>query len=122
MAKNILRFIIQTIGLILIGAVFSIIGALIGGKVSGDGSLEALGLALLGLSLGYFLGIIIGIILINKVLHQRGSLLLGILGCIIGAVIPWITIFFSNVSPAVFLYLPVVLTPVLGLAGFYLKH
>ena len=35
---------------------------------------------------GFLVGSIIGIILVNKLLHYPGSLLLGILGCILGVV------------------------------------
>ena len=88
-ARRIVRFILMAMGLGVTGIVFGLIGALIGGKVLGGNSVGfgALGLALAGIIIGYPAGIIVGIVLIRKILHQRGSLLLGILGSIIGAVI-----------------------------------
>ncbi len=88
-ARIIVKFAFMAIGLGIIGIVFGIIGALIGGRVLGGDSVGfgALGLALGGIIIGYPTGIIVGIILIKKILHQRGSLLFGILGSIIGAVI-----------------------------------
>ena len=88
-ARRIARFILMAIGLGVTGIVFGLIGALISGKVIGGNSVGfgALGLALAGIMIGYPAGIIVGIVLIKKILHQRGSLLFGILGSIIGAVI-----------------------------------
>ena len=89
LAGKTVKFIIMTIGLGIIGIVFGAAGALIGGKVLGSDSFGfgALGLALGGIIIGYPTGIIVGIVLIKKILHRRGSLLLGILGSIFGAVI-----------------------------------
>ena len=88
-SRKILRFVLMTIGLGVLGIVFGVIGALIGGKVLGGDSVGfgALGLAIGGIIIGYPAGIIIGIILIRKILHQKGSLSLGILGSIIGALV-----------------------------------
>ncbi len=89
LARKIVKFIFMTAGLGITGIVFGLLGALIGGKVLGGDSFGfgALGLALGGIIIGYPTGIIVGIVLIKKILHQRGSLLLGILGSIIGSVI-----------------------------------
>jgi hypothetical protein len=121
-AVTILRFISYTLGLIIIGAVFGVIGAFVGGRVLGEGDFAALGLAVLGLFLGYFLGIVIGLILVKLLLHQRGSLLFGIIGGIIGAVIPLVIIFLLKDGTVFFVYLPAISVPVLSLAGFYLKR
>ena len=88
-ARIIGKFVFMAIGLGITGIVFGVIGALIGGKVLGGDSVGfgALGLALGGIIVGYPTGIIVGIISIKKIFHQRGSLLLGILGSIIGSVI-----------------------------------
>ncbi|MFC1983353.1 hypothetical protein ACFLV5_06195, partial [Chloroflexota bacterium] len=89
LVKRLSRFILMTIGLGVLGIVFGVLGALIGGNILGSDSFGfgALGLAIGGLLIGYPTGIIVGIILIRKILHQQGSLLLGIVGSIIGAVI-----------------------------------
>ncbi len=89
LTKNIVKFVVMTIGLGIIGIVFGLAGALIGGKVLGSDSVGfgALGLAIGGVIIGYPAGIIAGIIALKKILHRRGSLLLGILGSIFGAII-----------------------------------
>ncbi len=88
-ARILVKFVLMALGLGITGLVFGVIGALIGGKVLGSDSVGfgALGLALGGIIVGYPTGIIVGIISIKKIFHQRGSLLLGILGSIIGSVI-----------------------------------
>ncbi|MFC1920200.1 hypothetical protein ACFLYQ_00570 [Chloroflexota bacterium] len=85
--KRVARFVITAIGLGIIGIIFGIAGAFIGGRVLGADSVGfgALGLAIGGVLAGYPAGIIIGIILLKKFFHQRGSLLLGIIGSVIGA-------------------------------------
>ncbi len=87
--RTLVKFVLMALGLGITGLVFGVIGALIGGKVLGSDSVGfgALGLALGGIIVGYPTGIIVGIISIKKIFHQRGSLLLGILGSIIGSVI-----------------------------------
>ena len=87
--RKIVRFVIMTISLGVIGIVFGVIGALIGGRVLGSDSFGfgALGLAIGGVIIGYPTGIIVGIVTLKRIFHQRGSLLLGILGSIVGAVI-----------------------------------
>ena len=66
-ARRILKFVLMTIGLGVLGIVFGVIGALIGGKVLGNDSFGfgALGLAIGGVLVGYPAGIIVGIILIR---------------------------------------------------------
>ena len=87
--RKISELLLMTIGLAVLGITFGVIGALIGGKVLADdsGGFEALGLAIGGLIIGYPTGMIVGIFLIKKILHKQGSLLLGILGSIIGVAI-----------------------------------
>ena len=86
---RIFKFVLMALGLAVLGFGFGVIGILIGGRVLGSDSVSfgALGLAIGGVIIGYPAGIIVGIISIKKFLHQRGSLLFGILGSINGAVI-----------------------------------
>jgi hypothetical protein len=125
LAGNIVKFVIMTIGLGIIGIVFGLVGALIGGKVLGDDSFGfgALGLALGGIIIGYPIGIIAGIVSIKKILHQRGSLLFGILGGIFGVVI---TIVLSvplnlNSNPNLLSGVFFLSVPLFCLVGFFLK-
>ena len=105
---------------------FTSIGALIGGKVLGDDSVgfASLGLAIGGIIVGYPTGIIVGIVLIKKILHQRGSLLLGIVGSIIGAVVTMVLAeplhLNSNTNLLFGIFLLIV--PVFCLLGFYLRR
>jgi len=124
--KMIFKLIIMAIGVGVIGVAFALVGVLIGGRVLGSDSFGfgALGLAFVGLVLGYPTGIIVGIILIKRILHQRGSLLLGIVGSIMGAVItialaePLHLNSNGNLLFGVF-FLTV---PVFCLVGFFLKR
>ena len=126
LARNIVKFVIMTIGLGIIGIVFGVIGALIGGKVLGSDSFGfgALGLALGGIIIGYPAGIIVGIISIRKILHQPGSLLFGILGSIIGAVITMVLAEPLNLNSNTNLLFGVFFlsVPVFCLAGFFLRR
>lgn len=126
LARNIVKFVIMTIGLGIIGIVFGLVGALIGGKVLGGDSFGfgALGLALGGIIIGYPTGIIVGIISIKKILHRRGSLLFGILGSIFGAVI---TIVIAeplnlNSNPNLLFGVFFLSVPLFCLVGFFLKR
>ena len=124
--RKILKFAIMTLGLGAIGIAFGIIGALIGGRVLGADSVgfASLGLAIGGILIGYPTGIIVGIVLIRKVLRQQGSLLLGIVGSIIGAVITMVLAeplhLNSNTSLLFGTFLLIV--PVFCLIGFYLRR
>ena len=116
----------MTIGLGIIGIVFGLVGALIGGKVLGGDSFGfgALGLTLGGIIIGYPTGIIVGIVSIKKILHRRGSLLLGILGSIFGAVI---TIAIAeplnlNSNPNLLFGVFFLSAPLFCLVGFFLKR
>ena len=125
-AGKIARFVGLTIGLGAIGIVFGVIGALIGGKVLGGDSFGfgALGLALGGIIIGYPAGIIVGIVLIKKVLHRRGSLLLGIVGSIVGAAVIIGTIGPLNLNANTDLLFGLFLltVPLFCLLGFFLKR
>jgi len=123
---RIFKFILMAIGLGVLGILFAVIGALIGGRVLGGDSVAfgALGLAIGGVIIGYPMGIIVGIISIKKILHQRGSLLLGILGNIVGAVITMVLAEPLNLNSNTNLLFGefFVSVPVFCLVGFFLKR
>ena len=125
-ARNIVKFILMAVGLGVLGIVFGVIGALIGGRVLGSDSagFGALGLAIGGVIIGYPAGIIVGIISIKRVLHQKGSLLLGILGSIIGAVIIMVLAEPLNLNSNTNLLFGAFFlsVPVFCLVGFFLKR
>ena len=125
-ASRIFKFVLMIIGLGVLGIIFGIIGALIGGKILGGDSFEfgALSLALGGIIIGYSTGIIVGIISIKKILHQQGSLLLGILGSIIGAVISMVLAepLNLNSNPNLLFGVFFLSVPLFCLVGFFLKR
>jgi len=120
--KRVARFIGMVAGLTVCGAILAVIGAFIGGRVFGDDTFGALGLAILGIVVGYFLGIILGMVLIKKFIHQRGSILLGILGSIAGVVIAVFVGIMLDPDINLFFWIALISVPVLCLAGFYLKR
>ena len=124
-ARIIVKFIFMALGLGITGIVFGVIGALIGGKVLGGDSVGfgALGLALGGIIVGYPTGIIVGVVSIKKIFHQRGSLLLGILGSIIGSVIiiALAEPLNLNSNPGLLFGAFFLIVPVFCLGGFFLR-
>ncbi|MBN1189255.1 MAG: hypothetical protein JXA46_05830 [Dehalococcoidales bacterium] len=85
---KIFRFILMMISLAVVGVVFATAGALIGGKIIGPNDMEfgGLGLAIGGALVGYLLGIIAGLLLVKALFRRKGSVLLGILGAVIGTI------------------------------------
>ncbi|MFC2032444.1 hypothetical protein ACFLUS_03660 [Chloroflexota bacterium] len=124
-SSKMVRFIIMAFVLAVTGIVFAIIGAFIGGRILGSDAagFGALGLAIGGILLGYPTGIIVGILLIKRIFHQKGSVLLGLIGGIIGTVA---TVALSeplNLNSNSYLLFGAffVLVTGLSLGGFYLK-
>ncbi len=120
------KFVLMTIGLGVLGIIFAVIGALTGGRVLGSDSagFGALGLAIGGVIIGYPAGIIVGIISIKKILHQQGSLLFGILGSIIGAIVTMVLAEPLNLNSNINLLFGMFFlsVPVFCLIGFFLKR
>ena len=113
------------IGIALFGAVFGLLAALIGvqmleGELAGFGGLVG---AVAGMVIGYPVGVIIGIFLVNKLLRYRGSLLLGIIGGILGALIPIGLAEPLGLSDNPDLLWAIILMapPLLGTIGFHLR-
>jgi hypothetical protein len=123
--KNIIRFSIMALILGATGIIVAVIGALIGSKILGSDDMEfgALGLAIGGILVGYPAGIIIGILLIKKLFQQKGSLLLGLIGGIIGTVATIVLIEPLDLTSNSYLLFATffVLVTGLSLGGFYLK-
>ena len=123
--RKIVKFVFMALGLGVTGAIFGLLGALIGGKVLGGDSpgFGALGLALAGIIIGYPTGIIVGIVLIKKILHQRGSLVLAVLGSIMDAAIIMALAdpLHLNSNSGLLFGVFFVGVPVFGLGGFLLR-
>ncbi|MFC1938474.1 hypothetical protein ACFLVS_01265 [Chloroflexota bacterium] len=121
-----IRFIIMAFVLAVTGIIFAITGAFIGGRILGSDAagFGALGLAIGGILVGFPMGIIVGILLIKRLFYQKGSVLLGLLGGIIGTVA---TVALSeplNLNSNSYLLFGAffVLVTGLSLGGFYLKR
>ncbi len=122
---KILRIILTTIGLAISGVIFGVLGGFLAGRGLGDGSLADLGLAIIGLLLGYAFGIIIGLFGIRFILHQRGSVFLGIVAAVvwvgvsIAIAIPFnLSDNFVSIVVALFL----LCVPVAAMLGFNLRR
>ena len=123
--RNLVRFVGMVIGIGIVGIIVGIAGALTGafimkGQLFGFGDLAG---ALMGLIVGYPIGVMVGIILINKVLHYRGSLLFGVIGSILGA---FLTMGLAeplnlNLNPNILFGVFFLSVPLLCTIGFRLK-
>lgn len=124
--REIINFVIMTIGLGIVGIVFGVVGALIGGTIVGSDSVgfAALGLAIGGVIIGYPAGIIVGIISIKRIFHQQGSIALGISGSIVGAVVIMVLAEPLNLNsdPNILFGVFLLGVPIFCLVGFNLKR
>ncbi len=123
---KLIRFFIMAFVLAITGIIFAITGAFIGGRILGSDAagFGALGLAIGGILVGFPTGIIVGISLIKRLFHQKGSVLLGLMGGIIGTVA---TVALSeplHLNSNSYLLFGAFFVLVIGLSmgGFYLKR
>ncbi len=124
--KKFAAFTGMVIGTAFIGLIFGLLAALIGasileGELAGFGGLVG---AVAGMVIGYPIGVIVGIFVVNKLIHYRGSLLLGSLGSILGGAI---TIGLAeplglNLIPGLLWVSFLLAPPLLGTIGFHLKR
>ena len=122
--KKSAAFIGLVMGTALVGFVFGLIAAFIGASIfQGDsGGFGSPVGALAGMIIGYPIGVMIGIFVISKLLRYRGSLLLGVVGSILGVVIPigLAELLDLNANPDLLWVLILLMPPLLGTAGFHL--
>ena len=119
------KFIKITLGTAMVGISLGLIAVLIVALFMKESvGFGALGLAIGGVLIGYPVGVIIGIILTKKLFHQRGSLLLGILGSVLGVVITVAGAESLNLNANVNVLFAVFLLsiPILCTIGFLLKN
>jgi hypothetical protein len=118
-------FISVVLGTAIIGIILGILGAVIGANLLEDGFAGWGGLvgAIMGMSIGYPIGVFAGLITINKLFHYPGSLLIGLIGVILGGVTPFLLAELSGVNlNADLLWVLILLSPpVLGAIGYHLK-
>jgi len=118
------KFIKITLGTAIVGILIGLIAVLIVSLLMKESvGFGALGLALAGALVGYPVGVIVGIILAKKFFHYRGSLLLGILGSVLGAVITLAATepLNLNANPNVLFAVFFLSVPILCTTGFLLK-
>jgi hypothetical protein len=120
----IVRFVGMVVGLGLFGGILGFIAAAIGafllkGELAGFGALAG-GIA--GFIIGYAVGVIVGLVLMNKLLHFRGSLLFGILGAAAGSALVAAFLGQLHVNPNLFFSLFFIAAPLFGTAGYHLKR
>ena len=114
----------MTVVIALVGFALGLLAAVIGATIlGGDGDFGALGGALGGLAIGYPIGVIFGILLVNKFLHYRGSLLLGVIGSLLGAAFNYVLVEYLDLDLNMSLLLAIVLLvpAILGTAGYHLR-
>jgi len=123
MLKNIAKFIGMMLGTAACGLALGfglgfLLSRLLWDQFEGWGGLVG---ALAGMALGYPLGIIIALVVVKRALHYKGSLRLGALGAIIGAVLIFglAEPFNLNVSPSVHWGSLLVLAPLLATIGYH---
>ena len=93
---------------------------LIGGNEYSDfGNLVG---AIAGMVIGYPLGIAAGIVILDKVLRYRGWILAGIIGAVLGGVLPvaFAGLMNINENPDLLWALILLLPPLLAVAGFHI--
>lgn len=123
-ASKIGKFVKITLGTGLAGILLGVIAILLVALLMKESvGFAALGLALGGILIGYPVGVIIGIILTKKVFHYRGSLLLGILGSVLGVAITMGAAepLNLNTNPNILFAVFFLSVPILCTIGFLLK-
>ncbi len=78
---------------------------------------------ILGLAFGYPIGVFLGIVIFKTLLHYNGSLILGLIGVIVGGALPFILAEPLGLNNYADLLWGVVIisSPLLGTIGFNLK-
>ncbi len=123
-AGKIGKFVKITLGTGIVGILLGLIAVLVVALFMKESvGFGALGLALAGVLVGYPVGVIIGIILTKKVFHYRGSLLLGILGSVLGVIITMGAAepLNLNTNPNILFAVFFLSVPILCTIGFLLK-
>ena len=119
------KFVKITLGTAIVGIALGLIAVLLVSMLMKESvGFAALGLALAGILVGYPVGVIVGIILTKKVFHYRGSLLLGILGSILGVIITMAAAepLNLNANPGILFAVFLLSVPILCTIGFLLKN
>jgi hypothetical protein len=123
LARKVAAFLGMVAVIALVGIALGLLAAVIGIAIlRGEGDFGALA-GLGGMAIGYPIGVALGILLVNKFLHYRGSLLLGAIGSLLGAVFNYVLVEYLGLSLSLSLFLAIVLLApaILGAAGYHLR-
>ncbi len=120
-----LKYIGMLIGIAIAGALFGIFSAFLLSWLMQDGAGGWGGLvgAILGLAFGYPVGVFLGIVIFKKLLHYNGSLILGLIGVIVGGALPFILaepLGFNSYGDLLWGII-IVSSPLMGTIGFNLR-
>ena len=122
--KKYLWFIAMFIGSGLVGLSVGVVALLVGAAVMRDEFFGLGGLigGLWGLFLGYPLGVVVGLFLLKRFAHYQGSVIYGVIGCLIGAGVSVGMIGPLNIAidPSILFSIFFISCPLLATAGFYL--
>ena len=113
------------IGIAVAGALFGVLSAFILSRLMDGGSGGWGGLigVIMGLALGYPVGVFIGIVIFKTILHYKGSLLLGLVGVIVGGALPFILaepVGLNNYGDLLWAVI-IISSPLFGIIGFNLR-
>jgi hypothetical protein len=124
MMKRVVYPVAMIFGIAVAGVILGILSAIILAALLKDGYEGWGGLIgiVMGMSIGYPVGVFIGLVIFKKFLHYNGSLLFGLIGVIIGGVLPFLLAepLSLNLNTTLLWTFMILCSPVLGTAGFYL--
>jgi hypothetical protein len=118
------KYVTMIIGTSFAGFVFGILAAFLMALLlqDGDGWGGLIG-AVLGLAFGYPFGVFIGILFFKKKLRYEGSLLFGLIGTVVGGVLPFALaepLGLNNYTDLLWAFI-ILSAPILSTIGFNLK-
>ncbi len=113
------------LGSAITGILAGILGAVILSALLSDGYAGWGGLvgAIMGMAIGYPVGVFIGLVIFRKLLRYNGSLILGLIGVIVGGILPFVLAEpLSLILNTIFLWAAIIISPpLLGTVGFNLR-
>ncbi len=112
----------MVIGTAVAGGIIGVLAALLLSWLMQDeaGGWGGLVGVIMGLALGYPLGVFLGIVIFKKLLRYNGSLILGLIGVILGGALPFILaepLGLNNHGDLLWLFI-IISSPLLGTAAF----
>ena len=113
------------LGSAITGILAGILGAVILSALLSDGYAGWGGLvgAIMGMAIGYPVGVFIGLVIFKKLLRYSGSLLFGLIGVIVGGILPFVLAepLSLNLNTNLLWAAVIISPPLLGTIGFNLR-